>query len=169
MMSSALLDTNTVSDLMRDHHLVTARMSAHPDPVTTSVVVVGEIHYGLDRLPLGKKRSDLEARAQIIFASLRVEPITDQIGNAYGRLKASLVSRGLNLDDNDLWIAATAIVQGSTLITRDQMFAQVSGLQGACDASPLTPVTLTPPRSFSTPQLAPQSLLNRYNRRELNG
>src|SRR5207245_2776049 len=128
-MTAALLDTNAVSDLMRDHPKVKARVGNHPDPVLTSVVVVGEIRYGLSRLPPGKKRNDLEARAQNILAPFRIEPVTEPIADAYGHLKASLESQGLNLDDNDLWIAATAITHGDLLVTRDQIFAQVPGLQ----------------------------------------
>src|ERR1700676_2431920 len=114
-MPVALLDTNAVSDLMRDHAQVKVRMATHADPITTSVVVVGEIRYGLDRLPAGKKRTDLEARAQHILMALRIEPITQPIAEVYGHLKASLESLGLNLDDNDLWIAATAIALGILL------------------------------------------------------
>jgi predicted nucleic acid-binding protein len=63
-MPAALLDTNAVSDLMRDHPQVKARLGAHSDIVATSVLVIGEIRYGLNRLPAGKKRADLEARAR---------------------------------------------------------------------------------------------------------
>jgi tRNA(fMet)-specific endonuclease VapC len=92
------------------------------------VVVVGELHYGLGRLPAGKKRSALEARAHQILAALRIEPVTEPIATTYGQLKATLEGQGLNLDDNDLWIAATAITQGCLLVTRDQVFARVPGL-----------------------------------------
>jgi len=128
-MPAALLDTNAVSDLMRDHPTVKARVGQHADPITTCAVVVGEIRYGLDRLPAGKKRTDLEARARTILAAVRIDPVTEAIANTYGRLKASLESQGLNLDDNDLWIAATAITQGQVLVSRDQIFAHVPGLQ----------------------------------------
>jgi tRNA(fMet)-specific endonuclease VapC len=80
-------------------------------------------------LPAGKKRTDLEARAQNVLAAVRIEPVTEPIAQAYGRLKASREGQGLNLDDNDLRIAATAIAQGSVLVTRDQIFSQVPGLQ----------------------------------------
>lgn len=128
-MTAALLDTNGVSDLMRDHPQVKARVGAHAGPIVTTVVVVGELHYGLDRLPAGKKRADLEVRAQTILVALRIDPVTESIANAYGHLKASLESHGLNLGDNDLWIAATAIAHGHLLVTRDQIFSQVPGLQ----------------------------------------
>jgi predicted nucleic acid-binding protein len=127
-MPAALLDTNAVSDLMRDHAQLKARVGAHGDPVVTSAVVLGEIRYGLSRLPAGKKRNDLEARAQSILAALSVEPVTMAIGDAYGRLKASLESQGVNLNDNDVWIAATALMHGHVLVTRDRLFSQVPAL-----------------------------------------
>jgi predicted nucleic acid-binding protein len=128
-MPPALLDTNAVSDLMRDHPQLKSRLGQHSDLVVTSVVVWGEIRYGLDRLPAGKKQADLETRALRIAVSLHREGITVQVAEAYGRLKATLEGQGLNLDDNDLWIAATAIVQGAVLVTRDKIFSQVPGLQ----------------------------------------
>jgi predicted nucleic acid-binding protein len=128
-MTAALLDTNAVSDLMRDHPKVKARVSGNVDPVLTSAVVVGEIRYGLSRLPAGKKRNDLEARGQRILAAFRVEAVSEPIADAYGRLKASLESQGLNFDDNDLWIAATALTHANLLVTRDQIFTRVPGLQ----------------------------------------
>ncbi len=128
-MPAALLDTNAVSDLMRDDPKVQARMASHADPVLTSVVVVGEIRYGLSRLPSGKKRRHLEARAQGVLALLSIEPVTEPIADAYGHLKASLESQGLTLDDNDLWIAATAMTLGFLVVSRDQIFSQIPGLQ----------------------------------------
>ncbi len=128
-MPAALLDTNAVSDLMRDDPKVQARMGSYPDPVLTSVVVVGEIRYGVSRLPSGKKRRELEARAQGTLALLAIEPVTQPIADAYGRLKGSLESQGLTPGDNDLWIAATALTLGYLVVTRDQIFSRVPGLQ----------------------------------------
>lgn len=128
-MAAALLDTNAVSDLMRDHAQVKNRVGKHGDPILTSVVVVGEIRYGLNRLPASKKRTDLEARAQQILSALGIELVSEQIANSYGRLKASLERQGLNVGDNDLWIAATAMTQGLLLVSRDQIFSQIPGLQ----------------------------------------
>jgi predicted nucleic acid-binding protein len=128
-MSAALLDTNAVSDLMRDHARVKARVAQHPDPVVTSVIVAGEIRYGLSRLPKGKKRKDLEARARSILVAFGIEPVSEPIADSYGSLKASLEGQGLSLDENDLWIAATALTHGYLVVTRDQDFSKVPGLQ----------------------------------------
>jgi tRNA(fMet)-specific endonuclease VapC len=128
-MPGALLDTNAVSDLMRDHSKVTARVAKHSGPIVTSVIVAGEIRYGLARMPVGKKRADLEARAGTILAALPMKFITPRVAEIYGNLKASLEAKGLNVDDNDLWIAATTIHYGTVIVTRDQIFPQIPGLQ----------------------------------------
>lgn len=127
-MPAALLDTNAVSDLMRGDPQVMSRVAQHTDLIVTSAVVIGEIHYGLSRLPIGKKRTSLEARAQHILTAVGVEEVGEQIATIYGHLKASLEAQGLNLGDNDAWIAATAMTLGCLLVTRDQIFSQVSGL-----------------------------------------
>jgi predicted nucleic acid-binding protein len=127
-MPAAILDTNAISDLMRDHPQIKANIAKHADPIVTSAVVIGEIRYGLDRLPPSKKRIDLEARAGAILAAVTIEPITESIAQTYGRLKASLEGQGLRVDDNDLWIGATALASASVLITRDRVFSHVPGL-----------------------------------------
>ena len=124
----ALLDTNAISDLIRDHPQIKAKIAAYPDPIVSSVIAVGEVRYGLERLPSGKKRKDLESRAQLILTAIRIEPISEPIADSYGTLKASLEAKGLILGDSDLWIAATAIARGYTLISRDQFFSNISNL-----------------------------------------
>jgi predicted nucleic acid-binding protein len=128
-MPGALLYTNAVSDLMRDQPQIKVRVAQHGGPLVTSVMVQGEIRYGLQRLPAGKKRADLEARAQLILSALTVEPITQAMAEAYGRHKAQLDAQGVNLGDNDLWIASAALSLGMILVTRDQLLTQVPGLQ----------------------------------------
>ena len=127
-MPASLLDTNAISDLMNDHPLVKSRVLNHQDLVLTSVVTRGEIRFGLDRLPLGKKRTDLESRARTTFLKTPIEPITESISVEYGRLKALLEAQGLNLGDNDLWIAATALLLNYTVVTRDSIFTRIPGL-----------------------------------------
>jgi predicted nucleic acid-binding protein len=68
-MTAALLDTNAVSDLMRDHAKVKARVAAHHDPVFTNVIVVGEIRYGLSRLPAGKSATHSKHASGIFWHS----------------------------------------------------------------------------------------------------
>ncbi len=57
-MPTYLLDTNAVSDIVRDHPKVRARLRTQTDPKMTTVISQGEIRYGLERLPPGKKKRD---------------------------------------------------------------------------------------------------------------
>ena len=124
-----LLDTNAVSDIMDRHPVLTARAARHPGRLLTSVIVHGEIRYGLERLPPGRKRTDLEARAASVMPRFSIEPITAAVAELYGRLRASLDAQAVNLKDNDLWIATTALSLGAILVTRDRIFSRVPGLQ----------------------------------------
>lgn len=47
---------------------------------------------------------------------------------AYGRIKAALRSKGRQIPDNDMWIAAISLQHHLTLVTRDAHFDEVDGL-----------------------------------------
>jgi tRNA(fMet)-specific endonuclease VapC len=125
-----LLDTNAFSDLMREHPKLDARLAAllPTDRVVICTVVRGEVRYGLARLPAGRRRSELSAKAQLLFASLPCEPIPESAGDCYAETKLAREQLGLRLDENDLWIAATARALGAVLVSRDTDLARIDGL-----------------------------------------
>src|SRR5690348_6825664 len=128
MQAVYLLDTNTISAVMADHPKVKARLSLQPGRVVTSAIVRGEVRYGLERLPAGKRRTALEAKAQAVFATLAIEPVTPTAGDIYGTVRRGLEMKGYNLSDNDLWIAATALSLSAIVVSNDQAFGHVPGL-----------------------------------------
>jgi tRNA(fMet)-specific endonuclease VapC len=122
-----LLDTNTVSAVMANEPKVKAKLALKPT-IVTCAIVRGEIRYGLERLPQGKRRRDLEKKANMVFATLTIEPTTSAAGDIYGHVRRSLELQGYNVSDNDLWIAATALSLGAVLVSNDQAFSHVPGL-----------------------------------------
>ena len=50
-------------------------------------------------------------------------------GDYYARIKLTCQRKGLDLDENDLWIAATALALAAVLVTRDSDFQQVDALK----------------------------------------
>jgi predicted nucleic acid-binding protein len=98
------------------------------DRVIICPVVRGEILYGIVRLPEGKRRADLASKAHRLFASLACEAVPETAADYYANVKFASYSKGLALDENDLWIAATALASGSVLVTRDNDFQVVDGL-----------------------------------------
>jgi tRNA(fMet)-specific endonuclease VapC len=123
-----LFDTNIVSAVMADHPKVSGKLSSLTGRVVTCSIVRGEIRYGLERLPAGKRRANLESKPSAVFAALPVEPVTESAGDIYGATRRHLEPQGQNASDNDLWIAATALSLGAILVSNDQVFSHVSGL-----------------------------------------
>ena len=125
-----LLDSNAFSDLMRKHPGVEARLAAldPKDKVLICPIVRGEILYGLARLPPGRRREELTKQAAPLFAAIACEPVPESAGDAYARIKRAREQQGLTLDENDLWIAATASALDATLVTRDRDFGSVEEL-----------------------------------------
>src|SRR5437016_800182 len=121
MAATYLLDTNVCSDFMREHRKVSARLTGllPTGRVCICSIVRGEILYGLRRMAEGRKREEFRKKAQNLFAALACEPIPEAAADHYARLKRQAEATGLRLDENDLWIAATATVIDAVLVTRD--------------------------------------------------
>lgn len=126
-MSDSLLDTNVLSEFGRSSippHPKVKRWveAAHPDALFTSVLCLGEIRKGIDLLPPGRKRSELEqwlnSNLNAWFGS-NLLPVTKAISNRWGALDAMMQRRGRPLGNIDGLIAATALEHGLTVVTRN--------------------------------------------------
>jgi predicted nucleic acid-binding protein len=82
----------------------------------------------LARLPEGRRRTDLEAKAARLLAALPVEPAPPEAAAAFAQIKIARRARGLSRDENDLWIAATAQALSATQVARDGDFLRIEGL-----------------------------------------
>jgi len=125
-----LLDTNGISALMREDASMAAWLGSLSavDRVATCTIARGEILFGLERLAQRRRRAELEAKAQKLFAVLPCEPIPPAAADLYALVKTAQQRRGLPLDENDLWIAATALAIKAVLVTRDSDFRGIADL-----------------------------------------
>jgi predicted nucleic acid-binding protein len=125
-----LLDTSAISALMRADSRMASWLSSigADDRVVMCTISRGEILFGLERLAPGRRRTDLEGKAWRLFAILPCEPIPAAVGDRYAAVKATQQRRGLPLDENDLWIAATALSLEATVVSRDSDFQEIEGL-----------------------------------------
>jgi predicted nucleic acid-binding protein len=125
-----LLDTNAISDLMRAEPRIENWMAAldRDDRVVTCPIVRGEILFGIARLPTGRRRAELEGTAHHFLGAIRCEPVPELAASFYASVKLARQRGGLALDENDLWIAATSLAFGATLVSRDSDFAGIQGL-----------------------------------------
>ena len=131
-MNKCLLDTSTCSLLMEDAANVKGRLYslAFSDYPFTVPIVRGEILFGIIRLPSGRRRQDLEQKADELFSEIPCDPIPFDAGDAYAQMKLAAQRQGTPLDQNDLWIAASAIALDAILVTADSDFQRVQGLFG---------------------------------------
>jgi predicted nucleic acid-binding protein len=91
-------------------------------------IVRGEILYGIERLSPGLQRRNLEAKSTALFAAIACEGVPEAAGDQYALVKVARTSKGLAMDENNLWIDATALALGATLVSRDADVRQVDGL-----------------------------------------
>jgi predicted nucleic acid-binding protein len=125
-----LLDTNAMSALMRADVRMASWLSSigADDRVAICTITRGKVLFGLERLAQGRRRAELETKAGKLFAILPCEPVPQGAADRYASVKISQQRRGLPLDENDLWIAATALVMEATLVSHDSDFQGVEGL-----------------------------------------
>ena len=98
------------------------------DRVVTCTIVRGEILFGIERLPAGRRRTELEETSRQFLTVVRCEPVPELAGDFYAAVKLTRQQRGLALDENDLWVAATALALSATLVSRDRDFNGIDGL-----------------------------------------
>ncbi len=124
MSTRYLLDTHVVSHIMqgRDTALLQRLSALHVGDAVISSVTLAELEYGLHRR--GQPPKLRSALTQVLLR-MDVLPWDETVARCYGELCASLESRGINLSDLDMMIAAHAKASGATLVSRDKAFAQL--------------------------------------------
>ena len=124
-----LLETSTCSFLMARVPYVTNRfdsLSDRNDYLFTCTIVRGEILYGIQRLPIGRRRQVLEGQAINLFEELPCLAVPKEAADYYALVKNYAEQQGTPLSENDLWIAATAIALDAILVTADSDFQRIA-------------------------------------------
>jgi tRNA(fMet)-specific endonuclease VapC len=119
-----LLDSNIVIGLLRGDQAVQARLANEPETFV-NVVVLGELYFG------ARKSQHVDRNVERIeeFAGSVSILCCEHETRRYGALKRDLERSGRLMPENDIWIAATAIQHGLTLVTRDTHFEAVEELE----------------------------------------
>lgn len=125
-----LLDTNVVSELRKsrpDPRVTAWHEPLTPDALYVSVLVLGEIRQGIERL--AHKNEAQAAQLETWFHTLktayrdRIVPVTAEVAELWGRLSVPDP-----LPDVDGLLAATALVHDWTLVTRNTRHVERTGV-----------------------------------------
>ena len=130
-MTGFLLDTNVVSELVKpkpDDRVRRWIEETNESILFLSVLTLGEIRNGVERLRSGRRRGRLESWLQVDLPSRfqdRILPIDSAIADRWGRVSAIAAAKGKPVPVIDGLLAATAIHHNLTLVTRNS--SDVSG------------------------------------------
>ncbi|KRF18929.1 hypothetical protein ASG90_03310 [Nocardioides sp. Soil797] len=117
-----VLDTNLVSHLMaRDEVVVTWLESLVPDELYLTSVTRAEVRFAIARLPKGRRRRELETRADELFLAMghKTLPFDGAAADEYGLLLAERQATGRPMSQEDARIAAIARHRRAILATRN--------------------------------------------------
>ena len=92
-------------------------------------IILGEIRFGIHLLPAGKRRRRLETWFDAGVARLVCVPWDAQTGLRWAELLARLRRSGEALPIKDSLIAATALVHGFTVVTRNTRDFKKAGVK----------------------------------------
>jgi tRNA(fMet)-specific endonuclease VapC len=121
-----LLDTNTVSHLIKRHPQVTQRLLAAPmHKICISAITAGELAFGLAKRP---QALALKAAVDEFLRRVEVLPWDEAVAQTYGTLRAQLQSQGTPLAALDMQIAAHALHLKATLVSSDKAFLNLGQL-----------------------------------------
>ena len=123
-----LLDTNIVSNLVRDPHgRVADRVRAIGEQnICTSIIVAAELRYGTTKTASPR----LSAQVEAVLGALDTLPFDSPADEIYGSIRTQLELAGTPIGGIDLLIGAQAMALDHTLVTdNDKEFARIAGLR----------------------------------------
>ena len=120
-----LLDTNIISEFASsapNSDMMTWLQEHQQDNLFLSVITIGEIQQGIERLPISKKRTRLtnwlHNTLLVIYADF-ILPLDTPTMLQWGAMTAQLIKKGRKMPVMDALIAATTVTHDLTLVTRN--------------------------------------------------
>lgn len=125
-----LVDANVLSEPTRPRPDagVLSWLREHERDVVVDPVIVGELRFGILLLPKGGKRARLERWFDSGIQRLQCLPWDLDTGLRWAALLAALRAKGRAMLIKDSLIAATALVHGLTVVTRNDADFEKAGV-----------------------------------------
>ncbi len=124
-----LLDTNICIGLIHrgEQSLVDKLKAMHPRDFVLCSIVKAELRFGARK---SQRVSENLEKLDAFFAPFESIPFDDHASDYYGSVRTLLSQTGTPIGGNDLLIAAIALANDLTVVTRNQKeFARVVGLK----------------------------------------
>lgn len=122
-MSSLCLDTSAYSNFRRGNEELAALLD-QAELVGVPTVALGELRAGF-LLGGRRKRNERDLDLFLDNPVVQVLPVDSETSRQYAEIVAELRKAGTPVPTNDIWIAATAARNGSTVLTCDDHFERI--------------------------------------------
>ncbi|HEY0511746.1 MAG TPA: PIN domain-containing protein [Thermoanaerobaculia bacterium] len=125
-----LVDANVLSEATRPepNPAVLKWLTRHEREIAVDPIILGEIRFGIFLLPVGKRRSRLEHWFQDGVERIHCLAWEAPMGLRWARLLADLRASGRSMPIKDSLIAATALVHGLAVVTRNRRDFEPAGV-----------------------------------------
>ncbi len=122
-----MLDTDTVSNIVRKHPPVIKKLISHEnDEICISAVTNAELFYGLEK----KNSQKLFNEVRSVIGKCTIIDFDASQSEIYGRIRVELEKSGTPLGDMDLLIASAAMSTGAILVSHNKKhFSKIKGLK----------------------------------------
>ena len=120
-----LLDTNVISELMRgspEPRVASWLQALQSEPISTSVITLSEITYGLEKLPDGRRKQSLWDRFDTFIgpeSGFTILPFDEAAAILSGRFRQQREAAGLHGHVEDMMIAGVAFANEASIATRN--------------------------------------------------
>ena len=126
-----LVDANVLSEPTKPtpHAGVVEWLREHERDIAVDPIILGEVRFGILRLPRGKRRSHLEQWFEVGIRRLHCLPWETETGLRWVELLAALRASGRAMPIKDSLIAATALVHDLVIATRNRIDFEKADLE----------------------------------------
>lgn len=126
-----LVDANVLSETTRSEPepRVLEWLARHEREIAVDPVILGEIRFGILLLPKGKRRARLERWFQDGVERIHCLSWEAATGLRWAALLAELRASGRSMPIKDSLIAATALVHGLAVVTRNRRDFEKAGVE----------------------------------------
>jgi predicted nucleic acid-binding protein len=126
-----LIDANVLSEPTKPvpQLRVVEWLRVNEREIAVDPIIVGEVRFGILLLPRGKRRTKLEQWFDAGVQRLLCLPWEAETGLRWAELLAALRASGQSMPIKDSLIAATALVHGLAIVTRNRVDFAKAGLK----------------------------------------
>ena len=126
-----LVDANVLSEPTKrsSHNGVVEWLKQNERDIVVDPIVLGEVRFGILLFPQGRRRRRLERWFQAGVQRIECLPWEAESGLRWARLLAELRMSGRTMPIKDSLIAATALVHGLIVATRNRGDFEKAGVQ----------------------------------------